>query len=94
MCFGSYIAYEMTLLFSLCLYLQSMLEKEVFLSFFFIFFYTFFYIFFFIFSSFKGVPVVRTTYQEGAGLPNYQEKIRVNYYNWTNGLEVMTYFLT
>ena len=40
MCFGSYIAYEMTLLFSLCLYLQSMLEKEVFfLSFFLIFFY-------------------------------------------------------
>ena len=39
MCFGSYIAYEMTLLFSLCLYLQSMLEKEVFFSFFLIFFY-------------------------------------------------------
>ena len=56
--------------------LQSMLEKEVFFIFFFIFFYIFFYIFFFIFSSFKGVPVVRTTYQEGAGLPNYEGKIR------------------
>ena len=74
--------------------LQSMLEKEVF---FYLFFYLFLYLFlylFFIFSSFKGVPVVRTTYQEGAGLPNYEGKIRVNYYNWTNGLEVMTYFLT
>ena len=74
--------------------LQSMLEKEVFFILFFIFFFISFFISFFIFSSFKGVPVVRTTYQEGAGLPNYQEKIRVNYYNWTNGLEVMTYFLT
>ena len=35
MCFGSYNAYEMTLLFSLCLYLQSMLEKEVFFYLFF-----------------------------------------------------------
>ena len=94
MCFRSYIAYEMTLLFSLCLYYKACWKKKFFLSFFFIFFYIFFYIFFFIFSSFKGVPVVRTTYQEGAGLPNYQEKIPVNYCNWTNGLEVMTYFLT
>ena len=47
MCFGSYIAYEMTLLFSLCLYLQSMLEKEV-------FFYLFFLIFFYIGSKGGG----------------------------------------
>ena len=77
---------------------QSMLEKEVFfLSFFLSFFFHLFFIFFLttnFFSNFKGVPVVRATYQEGAGLPNYQGKIRVKYYNWTNGLEVMTYFLT
>ena len=96
MCFGSYIAYEMTLLFSLCLYYKACWKKKFFFIF---FFYLFFYIFFFIkttnfFSNFKGVPVVRATYGEGAGLPNYQGKIRVNYYNWTNGLEVMTYFLT
>jgi hypothetical protein len=59
MCFGSYIAYEMTLLFSLCLYLQSMLEKEVFfylffLSFFFIFFLSFFFYLFFIGSKGGG----------------------------------------
>ena len=52
MCFGSYIAYEMTLLFSLCLYLQSMLEKEVFFIFFFYLFFIFFLSFFLSFFIF------------------------------------------
>ena len=99
MCFGSYIAYEMTLLFSLCLYLQSMLEKEV--------FFIFFFIFFFI-SALRGggvnyrktcretigVPVVRATYKKGAAFPKYQGKIAVYFLKRTNGLEVMTDFLT
>ena len=78
MCFGSYIAYEMTLLFSLCLYLQSMLEKEA-------FFYLFFYLFFFI-SALRGgvnyrktcretigVPVVRATYKKGCVSQIYRQ---------------------
>ena len=94
MCFGSYIAYEMTLLFSLCLYLQSMLEKEV------------FFIFFYIGSKGGGgnyrktcretigVPVVRATYKKGAAFPKYQGKIALYFLKRTNGLEVMTDFLT
>ena len=106
MCFGSYIAYEMTLLFSLCLYLQSMLEKEVFFYLFFYLFLSFFFIFFFylfFISALRGgvnyrktcretigVPVVRATYKKGAGFP----KIAVYFLKRTNGLEVMTDFLT
>ena len=99
MCFGSYIAYEMTLLFSLCLYLQSMLEKEV-------FFYLFFLSFFYIGSKGGGgnyrktcretigVPVVRATYKKGAAFPKYEGKIAVYFLKRTITVEVMTDFLT
>ena len=99
MCFGSYIAYEMTLLFSLCLYLQSMLEKEVFFIFFFL-------IFFYIGSKGGGVnyrktcretigvPVVRATYKKGAAFPKYEGKIAVYFLKRTITVEVMTDFLT
>ena len=46
------------------------------------------------FPSFKGVPLVRATYQKGAGLPQYQGLIAVAFFKWTNGSEVMDDFLT
>ena len=70
------------------------------------FFFLFFLIFFYIGSKGGGVnyrktcretigvPVVRTTYKKGAGFPKYQGKIAFYFLKRTNGLEVMTDFLT
>ena len=41
-----------------------------------------------------GVPVVRATYKKGAAFPKYQGKIALYFLKRTNGLEVMTDFLT